>query len=557
MADESLQQNLIPEAVAPVVTPMAPMEQVNPVTLPGAEIKVPATSLGWGPNPELDNLNKYTQDLHDKVNMPMAQTLVKATDPTATPDDHLAAAKIVKNISTSDEFRLADLLGAIGKRDYAGVVKAFSGGSDVTKEAYDSNGNQYRKIFNQRASASNPLGELRRYEAPDGKGGWRQLSSEEIQKIGPITTIEEVPLNQQPFFMANGIKAKDVATAQSAQNLREQRTASVAALASGTIRQAAQEQQDLTKKLLPDSVNPKTLALLAGANQIRSGSSKGAEAAQESLSSFEKGKGSNDSWEEFKKNNAGVAFGLRYEEGKGLTNGSGQRASTAEIQSLKNSISKNATSDASITADRDALLEKAQILANNGDIKNIDLYKRFINNQYIIAKAQNEIEAAGGIGIIQPNLPYQKGDSFSLAHTKAVLDETYADLAEKYAKTVFDVQRRYGPNVPAIGTVQNELSQDKEIGGRKRAALDSINRFLDENKDVLNKINKGGVNPQLLAQPGAQAVAPSVPTIEAPRASVTKIESKPEGSKPPSEKKTSSEKPKIDYNQFIPLTKKK
>jgi hypothetical protein len=209
MADESLQQNFIPEAVAPVVTPMAPVEQVNPVTLPGAEIKVPATSLGWGPNPELDNLNKYTQDLHDKVNMPMAQTLVKATDPTATPDDHLAAAKIVKNISTSDEFRLADLLGAIGKRDYAGVVKAFSGGSDMTKDAYDSNGNQYRKIFNQRASASNPLGELRRYEAPDGKGGWRQLSSEEIQKIGPITTIEEVPLNQQPFFMANGIKAKE------------------------------------------------------------------------------------------------------------------------------------------------------------------------------------------------------------------------------------------------------------------------------------------------------------------------------------------------------------
>lgn len=556
MSDESIQQNFIPDAVAPVVTPMAPVEQ-NPITLPGAEVKVPATSLGWGPNPELDNLNKYTQDLHDKINMPMAQTLVKATDPTATPDDHLNAAKIVKNVSTSDEFRLADLLGAIGKRDYAGVVKAFSGGSDITKDAYDSNGNQYRKIFNQRASASNPLGELRRYETPDGKGGWRQLSNEEIQKIGPISTIEEVPLYQQPFFMANGIVAKDVAATQSAQWLQKQTTGAVAKARAGTIRDAAIENQGITKTLLPDSINPASLALLAGANQIRSGSSKGAQAAQESLSSFEKGKGSNDSWEEFKKNNAGVAFGLRYEEGKGLTNGSGQRASTAEIQSLKNSISKNATSDASITADRDALLEKAQILANKGDIKNIDLYKRYINNQYIIAKSQNEIEATGGLGIIQPNLQYQKGDSFSLAHTKAVLDETYADLADKFGDKIIDAQKRFGHIVPGIGTIENELSQDKEITGRKRSALDSINRFLIENKDTLDKINKGGVNPQLLAQPGAQANAPAVPTIEAPRASVTKIESKPEGSKPPSEKKKSSEKPKIDYNQFIPLTKKK
>ena len=556
MSDESIQQNFIPDAVAPVVTPMAPVEQ-NPITLPGAEIKVPATSLGWGGSPEIDNLNKYNQDVHTQVNMPMAKSLVKATDPSATPDDHLAAAKIVKNISTSDEFRLADLLGAIGKRDYAGVVKAFSGGSDVTKEAYDSNGNQYRKIFNQRASASNPLGELRRYEAPDGKGGYRPLTPEEVQKIGPITTIEEVPLNQQPFFMANGVTAKDVATAQSSQWLQKQLTGAVATARAGTIRDAAIENQSITKTLLPDSINPASLALLAGANQIRSGSSKKAQAEQESLSSFEKGKGSNDSWEEFKKNNAGVAFGLRYEEGKGLTNGSGQRASTAEIQSLKNSISKNATSDASITADRDALLDKAQILANKGDIRNIDLYKRYINNQYTIAKSQNEIEATGGIGIIQPNLQYQKGDSFSLAHTKAVLDETYADLAEKYGKKVFDAKKRYGSIVPGIGTIEDELSQDKEITGRKKSALDSINRFLIENKDTLDKINKGGVNPQLLTQPGAQANAPAVPIIEAPRASVTKIESKPEGSKPPSEKKKSSEKPKIDYNQFIPLTKKK
>ena len=334
-------------------------------------------------------------------------------------------------------------------------------------------------------------------------------------------------------------------------------TGAVASARAGTIRDAAIENQGITKTLLPDSINGKTLALLAGANQIRSGSSRGAQAAQESLSSFEKGKGSNDSWEEFKKNNAGVAFGLRYEEGKGLTNGSGQRASTAEIQSLKNSISKNATSDASITADRDALLEKAQILANNGDIKNIDLYKRYINNQYIIAKAQNEIEATGGLGVIQPNLQYQKGDSFSIAHTKAVLDEAYADLAEKFGNKVSDTQKRYGHIVPGIGVVENELAQDKEITGRKRSALDSINKFLIENKDTLDKINKGGVNPQLLAQPGAQAGVPAVPTIEAPKASVTKIESKPEGSKPPSEKKTSSEKPKIDYNQFIPLTKKK
>ena len=103
--------------------------------------------------------------------------------------------------------------------------------------------------------------------------------------------------------MANGMVAKDVAATQSAQWLQKQTTGAVAKARAGTIRDAAIENQGITKTLLPDSINPASLALLAGANQIRSGSSKGAQAAQESLSSFEKGKGSNDSWEEFKKNN--------------------------------------------------------------------------------------------------------------------------------------------------------------------------------------------------------------------------------------------------------------
>jgi hypothetical protein len=507
----------------------------------GQGLQVAPTSLGWGGNPELDQLNKTLEAQHYEEHAPVAKALMKATEPTATGEDHLNAANIVKNVSTSDEFRLSDLLGSLMKKDFGGVVKAINGGSDVTKEAYDSNGNRYLKVYNQRVSTANPLGELRRYMTPEG----RVLTPQEIQKVGPIATIDEIPMDQQPFFKANQVAAKDVAQTQAKDWLGKQTVGAKALINSGVIRDAANENKQLTKQLLPYSINPATNELLAGANEIKTGSSRNVQAQQEVLNRLAIGKATQSEWEDFKKKNGGINIPFSYHEGSGLTKGSGEKANREDLDQIQTSLQKGAMNESAITAKRDDLLEKARMLAAQGKIENFDLYARYINNQYKIARAMGDIESNGGIGIMQPNLEYQKGDSFSLAHTKAVLDETYADLAEQFGKKVIDVKNRYGNNVPGIGTVENELALDPTVFGRKKSAQSEVEKFLTENAPTLEKLNKQGVNPSLLTQPASQAVAPPEPSVE--------VKARPiEGSVQPKPSKSEEKKVKRALNELIP-----
>jgi len=512
----------------------------------GQGLKVAPTSLGWGSNISLDKLNADTEVAHQAQFAPIAKTVMQSMQPNASPEIRKESADAIKNFATSDEFRWTDLLNAKSLGD---VVKAFNGGSDKAKIAYDKDQNQYLKIYNQRVTPDNPLGELRRVMSLDGK---KQFTPEEMQKIGPIVTAEEVPLTQQPFFMANQITAKDAATAQAKYWNDAQIGGSYALKNSVAIRDAAVENKAITKELLPFSINPHTRELLAGANEIRTGSSASTQSASERLNKLATGKGSKSDWEELKKLSGGITMGLNYNEAKGLTNGSGESASRDDVDSLMNAIQRNATSDASISTRKQDLLEKAQLLAAQGKIQNIDAIQRYINNQYVIGKAMNQIESFGGIGIAQPNLPYAQGDSFSLAHTKAVLDETYADLAEQYGNQIFKTKQRYGGVTPGIGTIENELAIDPTIKGRKNAARDEIQKFLIENKAALEKINAEGVNKNLLAQPASQAKPPPEQKVEAPSANV--------GIKP-TENKTSAEKPKenkqkLDLNALIPIKRK-
>jgi hypothetical protein len=507
----------------------------------GQGLKVAPTSLGWGSNTALDKLNADTEIAHQAQFAPVAKTVMQSMQPNATPEIRKESADAIKNFATSDEFRWTDLLSA---KNLGDVIKAFNGGSDKVKIAYDKDQNQYLKIFNQRVTSDNPLGELRRVMSLDGK---KQFTPEEMQKIGPIVTAEEVPLTQQPFFMANQITAKDAAIAQAADWNQKQISGSFALRNSGVIRDAAVDNKRLTKELLPFSINSDTRVLLSGANEIRTGSSASTQSASEKLNKLSTGKGSKSDWEDIKKASGGITMGLNYNEAKGFTNGSGESASREELDSLMNAIQKNATSDASITSRKQDLLEKAQLLAAQGKIQNIDLIQRYINNQYVIGKAMNEIETHGGIGIAQPNLPYAQGDSFSLAHTKAVLDETYADLAEQYGNRVFQTKQKYGAVTPGIGTIENELAIDPTIKGRKKSARDEIEKFLIENKDVLDKINTQSINKNLLTQPASQAKPPPEQIVEISNPKV--------GIKPTAEK-TKENKPKFDLNTLIPIMRK-
>ena len=442
----------------------------------GQGLKIAPTSLGWGSNTALDKLNADADVAHQAQFAPIAKTVMQSMQPDATPEIKKQSADAIKNFATSDEFRWTDLLSA---KNLGDVVKAFTGGSDKTKIAYDANGNQYQKIYNQRTTPDNPLGELRRVMSLDGK---KQYTPEELQKIGPIVTTEEVPVTQQPFFMANQVSAKDVATAQAKDWSDKQIAGSYALKNSVAIRDAAVDNKAITKELLPFSMNPHTRVLLASANEIRTGSSASTQSASEKLNKLATGKGSKSDWEDFKKASGGITMGLNYNEAKGLTNGSGQSASREDIDSAMNALQRNASSDVAITARKQDLLEKAQLLAAQGKIQNIDAIQRYINNQYVIGKAINQIEQYGGIGIAQPNLPYAQGDSFSLAHTKAVLDETYADLAEQYGNKIFETKKKYGGITPGIGTIESELATDATITGRKKSARDEIANFLVENK---------------------------------------------------------------------------
>lgn len=472
-------------------------------------------SLGWEPSPELQTLNKEIEAKHIQEYAPVVQAVAKAASPTATGTDRIAATEQLKNVKSSDEMRWGDLLGA---KDFGDIYKAITGGSDQRVEAYDESGNRYFKVFNQRTSAANPYGEFRRYETPDGQ----PLSPEQQKAAGTITSLAEVPMSQRPFYAANQIAAKDVMTAQASNWNKMTKAAASAALGAPALRDLAVEDKEITKQLLPNSINPHTRTLLAGANEIRTGNTQEIRSNAERLSRFSKGDGSNKDWADFQKTSGGFSIGLNYQEGKGVTNSKGEKVNTEDVAQMANNAMSAASSTSAVTSRQDALLAKAQMLAAEGKIQNFDLIQRYINNQAKKALIIGEIEANGGIGIAKPNLDFSQGDSFVLAHTKAELDEMYADLAEKFSQKVGKAQESYGQTVPGIGVVERMIAQDPTIKERKAITKSNINRFLTENAATFEKINEGKVSSELLQQPGSSRVG-TAPSPEMPVARNTPI----------------------------------
>jgi hypothetical protein len=471
-------------------------------------------SLGWEPSPELQKLNQEIADKHLQENGDKAEAILKARSPNATGEDNIKAGQALKDVSSSNEIRWADLLGA---QNFGDIYKAITGGADVRAEAWDEKGNKYYKVFNQRISSANPNGEFRRYETVDGK----QISPEQEAKIGTITALTEVPLTQRGFFMANQVAAKDVAAAQASDWNKITRAGAAALASAPAIRDIAVENKDITKRLLSSSVNPATRTLLAGANEIRTGNTQEIQNSANRMNRFLSGEGSNKDWQDFKKTSGGISAGFNYQEGKGVTKNDGTRANTEDVKEAINNAMSAASSSSAVVARQQDMLAKAQLLAAEGKIQNIDLIQTYINNQAKLAALMEPIEQAGGIKVAKPNLQYSQGDSFSLAHTKAELDEMYADLAENFGQKVQQAQQVFGKTTPPIGTVERELSNDKTIKERKAITSANIDRFLKEVAPTLERINAGGVNPQLLNQPerakvGAPSAPPEMPAVRGP-----------------------------------------
>jgi hypothetical protein len=464
----------------------------------------PPKSFGWEPSAELQSLNKEIEAKHIQEYTPIVQAVAKAASPAATPEDRVSATEQLKNVKSADEMRWGDLLGA---KNFGDIYKAITGGSDQRVEAWDESGRKYYKVFNQRTSPATPNGEFRRYETVDGK----VLSPEQEQAIGSITSLNEVPLTQRPFYAANGIGAKDVMVAQAANWNKLTKAASAAALGAGALRDIAVEDKDITKKLLPFSVNPAVRTLLAGANEIRTGNTQEIKKNAEILNRMVTGKATNKEAEELKKVGGGISAGINYQEGKSATKSNGERLTSDDVNEIVNGAMNAATSSNAVFARQSEMLAKAQLMAAEGKIQNFDLIQTYINNQAKKAAIINSIEENGGIGIAKPNLDFAQGDSFSLAHTKAELDEMYADLAEKFAEKVGQAQSKFGKSVPPIGFVEREISSDPTIKERKSFAKQSIDKFLQENAPILDKLNQQTISPDLLQQPGSSKVEAAKP----------------------------------------------
>jgi hypothetical protein len=485
----------------------------------------PSTDYGFKISPKLQYVNDQVSVDHQAEVGPKINSIMAAASPNATGEDRLNAANALKNAVGSEEFRGGDFIQALIKGNINDAYIAATGGADVRTRGWDQEGKEYVKVFNQRKSNINPYGELRRFETLDGK----PLLEKDL-KGKLITSQVEIPIVQQPFFQAQGLTAKDVASAQSKSWINHQEIASKGMLAGPELKALTTDNRRVLKELQPMSVDPTTRALLAGASEIRTGNTLQLQQASERLKEFAKGKGTSAEYADFAKKNAGLTMGLNYNEGKGFTDSKGQNTTESDLERNINSTRNTMGSSSEVNARKDDLLQRAQALALKGDLKNFNLVQRYINNQYKTANLISEIEKKGGIGIAKPNLEFQTGDSFSLAYTKNELDDAYADLVDVYAKTVNLAQQELNGKIPSLGEIEKAVSSNPFVKSRKQQAFKDIETFDAENAKTQQTISATQPNPQLLAQPG---ITPPVAAAPPPAAAPTTAPKRPTGSRPP------------------------
>lgn len=482
---------------------------MDEITL-GSGLKAPA-DFGFDISPQLKYVNQQVAIKHEEENAPMVKAIAAAAQPNATPENRVAAADALKNATGSTEFRGGDFLQSLANLNFRDMYISATGGSDVRTEAWDQNGNKYIKVFNQRITKQNPYGEFRRYETVDGK-----VLTPEEQQGKVIVSQVEVPLTLRPFYEAQNVTAKDVASATGQNWLNLQKTAAAANLAAPELKAITDQNALLLPKLQGMSVNPQTRALLAGVSELRTGNTQQLKSASEKLKEFANGKGTSKEWADFKNSNGGITVGLNYNEGKGLSNSDGSTTTNTDIDKNVQSFASQMGSSNAVQARKDDLMQRAQALALDGKIENFDALQQYINNEFKKASLIASIEKHGGIGIAKPNLDFQTGDSFSLAYTKNELDKAYADLASHYGNTVAQSQKILNGTVPAIGQIEKIISSDPFVTKRKKDAIDNIANFEKTIAPTQAEINKQGLNPNLLNQPEAQTPkSPSVPpTVE-------------------------------------------
>ena len=464
------------EPVAPILDtsflPVAPPNggiglkaQLPSVATPVSE--VPASASSWDPSKEEVLKNKESSIIHNEIHGPVVRDIVKGVSPTATPEDRLKVAQHLNskdfNVPSADQTRWGDLFNAIGKSDWSGVNSAWNGGQDTYQEGRDALGNKFWKVFNQR-------GELRRVE----DANFKPLTPEKEAEVGGITTKGDISPSFGAQYRILGLNAQQVAQKQS-EFFNQVLDSSIAASKNhGTITEAAQTIRNIAPQLYTASVDPSTRAFIAGIHDVGTGNTKNIQNALNIMKSSDKGNQSSNTINNSVAKDVGARLGLHYYENKGWTDANGTVVNINDIEKRVNDLMQSESSVENITARKEDLANKAQILFAK-DQKKLDLINQYINANYQIALAQNNIEKAGGLPGITPTLPHAVMDSFYSGDIKAVHNLVYGRIAEKWSDFVEEKRAQLKPgHTPDTTSWIHEFNQDPEIKRIKKLAADEV-----------------------------------------------------------------------------------
>ena len=478
--------------------------------------------LGYEPSPEMQYFSSQLTKQYDEKNIPLGQAIIKGINPQADQDARLQAADALKKASGTDQPQWINAIQSALNLNPRDVMISLNGGANVPTQAWDSAGNNWTKVFNERKTAQNPNGEVRYYVDSSGK----QYSPEEAEKAtgGPIVSLKEIPLTQQNFYKAKGVLAEKAAQTQAEEWNRVQKTGAIAAINAPVIIDTSNQLDSLYKQLLPLSIDPKTRELISGIGEMRTGNQKMYKSASDKLKEIVKGNSTAKNNEDLKNQTGGFTFGFNLNEKKQLVNSDGTTATANDIDKAMENEQRSSSSDNNVLARKNDLLNRAQMAAAKGELTNIDAIQMAINLEYQKSLAINKIEQAGGIGVAKPTLPQEVGDSFSLAWVKNRVNKDYGSLAQMYGDQVNTLRDSSRNTTPAIGQIENLVSNHPSVMQIMKQSPQEIKAFLKEAAPILNQIKA--------QEPTVVTNQPTVATPIAPRANA-QIPNTPAGAKAP------------------------
>jgi hypothetical protein len=469
-------------------------------------LKNTAIPLGWNPSPLSEQFNKEAEDLHARANAPMVETVMKAASPQASPEDRVKAGDIFKN---ANEARMGDVIQSIVNLNPRELYISLTGGASKPEVGFDAAGNQYEVMYNQRGE---------RRSIRDLKTN-KMLDDKALAETNGITTRLDVTPERQKAFQAIGATVQDVAKARSDDFLRTQNAAGAAGAAGRNIQDLALQNDVITKRLGPASLDAQTLGFIRGISNIRTGDTQATKSLIDKAKEIANGTKKYTDLSDGEKKALGANLGLYYNEGKNHLEANGNAVNSNDIEKIGRSFEESQSSDKAVQTRQQDMLARAQTLLA-GKVERLDDITALINNNAKIAIAQNSIEKHGGIGVANPNLPHELGNSFMSARQKAASDEFYGASAQLFSQFVAQKREQMRPGQsPDIGALQVEFANSPAMEKLRVAAIEKSRLIEKDNVAVAAEINSRPPMTGLTNEPNRRAVQPpaeTMPTRTAP-----------------------------------------